>query len=103
MCSDHEAFGRVTAEALKCGRPVIASRSGGTPEIITDGEDGLLFDPGDAAALAAAVDRLAHDRGLLRTLSRAALERSADRFTMEEHMSIVIGVLQSVTGIGPAR
>lgn len=103
MCSDHEAFGRVTVEAIKSGRPVIASRSGGTAEIVTDGENGLLFDSGDAAALAVAVDRLALDRGLLRALSDRALEGNRDRFGTEEHVSIIIGVLQSVTGLGPAR
>ena len=103
MCSDHEAFGRVTAEALKCGRPVVGSRSGGTVEIVTEGEDGLLFDPGDPAELAAAVDRLAHDRRLLRSLGERALELSADRYTIGEHMGIVVGVLQAVTGVRPRR
>jgi glycosyltransferase involved in cell wall biosynthesis len=100
MCSAHEAFGRVTAEALKCGRPVIGSRSGGTLEIVREGVDGLLFDPGDAQQLAAAVDRLAKDRKLLRNLSDRALERNADRFTKEKYMGIVAGALLSVAGVG---
>jgi glycosyltransferase involved in cell wall biosynthesis len=41
---------RVTAEALTCGRPVAGTRSGGTPEIVTDGVDGLLFEPATSAA-----------------------------------------------------
>ena len=54
VCSDNEAFGRVTVEALKSGRPVVGSRSGGTPELITHGVNGLLFAPGNAAELAGA-------------------------------------------------
>jgi glycosyltransferase involved in cell wall biosynthesis len=62
--------------------------------------DGLLFDPGDAQELAAAVDRLAKDRKLLRNLSDRALERNADRFTKEKYMGIVAGALLSVAGVG---
>lgn len=52
MCSRREAFGRVTVEAMKLGKPVIGSRSGGTPEILDSGRTGLLYPPGDAQELA---------------------------------------------------
>jgi glycosyltransferase involved in cell wall biosynthesis len=103
MCSSHEAFGRVTAEALKCGRPVVGSRSGGTPEIVTDGDDGLLFHPGNATDLAAAVGRLAGDKRLLRRLGERAQERNADRFTLREHVGIVVETMQAVTGVSPTH
>ncbi|HET7584639.1 MAG TPA: glycosyltransferase [Gemmatimonadaceae bacterium] len=79
-----EGLGLVAAEALLCGAPVVASRSGGLPDVVRDGETGLLVPPGDAQALAAAITALLArpDRGaalacagrehVLRTFSPAA-------------------------------
>lgn len=50
-----EPFGRVLAEALACGKPVVAARAGGVPEIVDEGRTGLLVAPGDDEALAAAI------------------------------------------------
>jgi FkbM family methyltransferase len=55
-CSRNEAFGRVTAEAMLLGKPVIGTRYGGTVELIDDGITGFLYDPGDSGQLA---DRIA--------------------------------------------
>lgn len=52
VCSGMEAFGRVTAEAMLSSNPVIGADSGATPELIADGENGLLFQSGSAEALA---------------------------------------------------
>ena len=52
VCSGMEAFGRVTAEAMLSSNPVIGADSGATPELIADGENGLLFESGSAEALA---------------------------------------------------
>ncbi|OII37034.1 hypothetical protein BIV02_10920 [Curtobacterium sp. MMLR14_014] len=57
-----EPFGQVVIEAMALGRAVIASDAGGPAEIITDDRDGLLVSPGDVAALASAMVRLAADR-----------------------------------------
>lgn len=53
-----EPFGRVIVEGMLAGRPVVASRGGGVPEIVREGEAGLLVSPGDAGELAAALERL---------------------------------------------
>lgn len=66
-----EPLGLVVLEAFACGVPVIASAVGGIPEMIADGETGLLVPGGDAGALAAAIDRLLGDRALLRRMAGA--------------------------------
>jgi glycogen(starch) synthase len=70
--SRSEGLARVAIEALCRGRPVIGGRSGGTPDIIRDGINGLLVDPGDADALADALVCVLGDDALARRLAAAA-------------------------------
>ncbi|HWZ60409.1 MAG TPA: glycosyltransferase [Gemmatimonadaceae bacterium] len=70
-------------EAMATGSAVIASRTSGIPEAVTDGVDGLLTPPGDVAALAAAVRRVLGDAALRRALGDAARARVAREFSME--------------------
>ncbi|HEV3470247.1 MAG TPA: glycosyltransferase family 4 protein [Pyrinomonadaceae bacterium] len=80
-CStEPEPFGLVIAEAMACGRAVVASRAGGAAEIFSDGADALSHAPGDAAALAGRIAQLASDPGLRARLGRAARETAARRF-----------------------
>jgi glycosyltransferase involved in cell wall biosynthesis len=67
-------------EAMAAGKPVLAARSGGTPEVVLDGVTGLLHPPEDIDALAAALRRLAADPGLRATLGAAGRERAAAEF-----------------------
>ena len=68
----------VCAEAMAHGRPVVASAVGGLPDMVRDGETGLLVPPRDPEALRAAIDRLLADAELRRRLGRAARERIAE-------------------------
>ena len=95
MCSDSEAFGRVTVEALKSGRPVVGTRSGGTTESISDGVNGLLFPPGNAQELASALRRLATEPGLLARLSDNAAASVHGRFTIESEVDGLVAVLRA--------
>ena len=63
LTSRYEGFGNVLIEAMACGTPVVATRSPGTVEIVTDGVNGLIVDH-DAAAVAGAISRLLNDRPL---------------------------------------
>jgi glycosyltransferase involved in cell wall biosynthesis len=73
----------VLLEAMAAGRPVVASRVAGIPEVVADGADGLLVPPGDAGALAAALLRLAADPGLRARLGEAARRTARSRFGWE--------------------
>ena len=70
-----EPFGVVVLEAMAAGRPVIASRIGGLPDMVIDGETGVLIPPDDPAALRAALERLLADRDLREQLGQAGQRR----------------------------
>jgi glycosyltransferase involved in cell wall biosynthesis len=70
--SRSEGMGRVIVEALCRGRPVVASRVGGIRDLIHDGENGILVEPGDTAALADALVRVLSDRSLAERLAAEA-------------------------------
>lgn len=84
-----EAFGLTCLEALASGRAVVASAVGGLPDLVRDGETGLLVPPGDSVALAAAVKRLAADEALRRRLGRAGRALAAE-YTMDRHVGAVL-------------
>ncbi len=71
-------------EAMAAGLPVVGARVGGIPELVADGESGILVPPEDPRALAAALDSLARDRGRLAELGRRGRERVATHFSAEQ-------------------
>jgi glycosyltransferase involved in cell wall biosynthesis len=83
MPSLHEGMGIALLEAMAMGKPVVASRTGGIPEVVVDGQTGLLVPPGDPEALAAAVDRLLRDEAARRRLGQAGQERVKQCFALE--------------------
>jgi glycosyltransferase involved in cell wall biosynthesis len=90
-----EGFGYVALEALAAGRPVVAFRSGGLPEIVEDGVTGILVPKGDVPGLAGALARLASDPDLARALAEAG-RRSARRFTVPAHVERLMEVYDAV-------
>jgi glycosyltransferase involved in cell wall biosynthesis len=97
MCSRSEAFGRVTVEAMKLGLPVIGTNSGGTPELIRDGGNGLLYPYGDPSGLAERIDRLYWDRELRERLGSSAREWARATFSVARHTKDVMGVLAEIS------
>ena len=80
MPSEMESFGLVALEAMACGVVPVATRVGGVPELITDGEDGFLEEPGSIEAQAARVVRLLSDDDLHYRMSKAGRWNAAERF-----------------------
>jgi glycosyltransferase involved in cell wall biosynthesis len=78
-----EGFGMVALEAMERARPVIVSTVGGLPEIVEDGETGLVVPPADAEALADAIAALAENLPRAAEMGRAARERALSAFTPE--------------------
>jgi Glycosyltransferase len=94
VCSEYEAFSRVALEAMSTALPVIGRNSGGTPEVIVDGETGLLYNTFDE--LVKAMRRLAQDRFLSRKMGLAGWERARELFSIEKYAASVYQVIQSV-------
>jgi glycosyltransferase involved in cell wall biosynthesis len=79
----YEGSSLAVLEAMAARRPVISSAIGGTDELITDGENGLLVPPGDAEALAGALRRLLGDGQLRTALAQRGRERAETEFSRE--------------------
>ena len=81
LASWHEPLGVAYMEAIACGVPTIGTQSGGVPELITDGVEGLLVPPKDPETLAQAIARIADDPELAHTLSTTGRERMVREFS----------------------
>jgi len=77
---DVETMGRVLCEANAAGVPVVATRSGGMPSVLRDGDNGLLVAPGDARALAGALAALLGSPDRAAQLARGGLRRAREEF-----------------------
>src|SRR6185312_12150781 len=83
----HEPFGIPVIEAMASGLPVVATRAGALPEIVVDGETGILVERGDHEGLAAAISRLLADARLRERMGNAGRERVRQLFTWERAVS----------------
>jgi len=77
----YEPFGLVALEAMAAGRPVVAAEAGGLTEIVTEGATGLCVPPGDAGALAAALERVLSDGALAGRLARQGREHAVSGYS----------------------
>jgi glycosyltransferase involved in cell wall biosynthesis len=95
--TEPEGFGRVVAEAMAMGRPVIATDLGAPPEIVEDGRTGWLVPPGDAKALADAIGRaLGQSPEQRDRMARAARDRVAARYTARHMAAATLAVYREL-------
>jgi alpha-maltose-1-phosphate synthase len=79
--SVYEPLGIVNLEAMACGTAVVASRVGGIPEVVLQGETGLLVPPADPGALADAVNELVADPDRAAAMGETGRRRAVERFS----------------------
>jgi glycosyltransferase involved in cell wall biosynthesis len=101
--SESEGFGRVVVEAMAMARAVVATTVGGVPEIVRDGETGVLVPPAAPAALAAAIRSLLDDPARAARLGAAGRTRAESRFSLTAHVDGVERVYAEVLGGDAAR
>jgi len=100
-----ESFGLVLLEAMRARLPTIASAiaASGVGFVVRDGETGLLVPPGDAAALANALRRLAADAGLRAHMGAAGAQRWQQEFTLDRAADRVLRLYEQVLAANPVR
>ena len=92
-----EGFGIVLLEAMLAGLPVVATRVSAVPEVVADGETGLLVEPGDDAGLAEALGALLADRARAAALGDAGRERARTEFSVARMTERTLAVYGDVT------
>jgi glycosyltransferase involved in cell wall biosynthesis len=93
-----DALSRVILEAMSAGRPVVATRVGGTPELILDGKTGFLVERGAPGELARAIVTLLRDPDLRASLGAGAARHVAERFGADESLDQLIRIYETVRG-----
>jgi glycosyltransferase involved in cell wall biosynthesis len=106
MSSVTEGLGTSLLDAMACQTPIVATRTGGIPEIVEDGVNGLLVPPRDAPALARAIVQLLNDQTRRRQMGEAGFTRVNERFTVERMVAQTAAVYRRLvrgTGVAEAR
>jgi glycogen(starch) synthase len=93
-----EAFGLVALQAAQVGRPVVATRVGGLPEVVVDGVTGVLVDNEDAVALAEAIVSLLTTPDLAATMGEAARARATEEFGFEPQLEALDRLYRRLVG-----
>jgi glycosyltransferase involved in cell wall biosynthesis len=91
-----EGFGLVTLEAMGCALPIVASRVSALPEIVLDGETGLLVSPGETKPLAVAIGDLLEDRPRAAAMGQAGYKRLGTSFSVEKMVCATLEVYERV-------
>jgi glycosyltransferase involved in cell wall biosynthesis len=98
-----EAFGLAVVEAMAMGKAVVATTTGGLPEVVAQGETGLLVPPGDAESLAAAVVSLLEDKVRREQMGRKGRARAQERFSLDASVSHMEQLYGEVLGAQKGR
>ena len=95
LASDAEPCGRVLFEAMASGTAIVATNSGGTPEIVRDGSEGLLVPPRDSDALAVAIRKMIEEPALRQRFGRAGAARARQEFSVERYVARILDVYEA--------
>jgi glycosyltransferase involved in cell wall biosynthesis len=98
LASKSETFGMVTVEAMTSGLPVVGTRSGGTIDLVAEGRSGLLYPPGDQAALVAALQKLLLDPATARQLGQAAQQEAQRHYSHHRQCELTEAVIYELLG-----
>lgn len=96
VASKCEAFGRVTIEAMRMSNPVIGTNAGGTPELISDGKDGFLFEYGDYIGLAECMKKFIDNRQLIRQMGQNSYGEMKDKFTPMQNAIYIMDLYKQI-------
>lgn len=94
----YEALGLALLEAGQAARPVVASNVGGVPEVVLDGETGILVPPGDPDELATAILRLIHNPLLAQEMGRKGYERVNRVFGLQRYYTEFLELYEDILG-----
>ncbi|MAA66258.1 MAG: glycosyl transferase family 1 [Alteromonadaceae bacterium] len=83
LCSESEGFSNAIIEYMRCSKPVICTRTGGNPEIVEHGQNGLLVDVGDVTGLADAIRQLISDPETAAAMGQYGAKKVAEDYSME--------------------
>ena len=98
-----EAVSRAALEWMAAGRPLVATKVGGLPDIVEDGVTGLLVPPRDPRALADAIVRLLTDHPLADTIARAGRAQVHERFCVERMVSSIQDIYEDGAAVWAGR
>ena len=98
LASDWEGFGLALLEAMAAGRPVVATAVGGVPEVVSDGETGILVPTGDMFGFAEALARLLRDETTRHQMGAAAARRARETFAIDRMRTATWAVYDEVLG-----
>jgi len=96
ICSRMEAFSRVIMEGMLMEKAIIATDTGGTPELITHGETGLLYPPGNYLALADQIELLVENPLKMRQLAQRGNQFAKNNFTREKFSGAFIKIINNL-------
>lgn len=94
--SENETFGQVFLEAMSCGTPVIGTKVGGIPEIISDSYNGFLVPPADASTLAQKIGQLLNNENIRSKFIKNGIKAVDEKFTSTQQIANFLAMLKSV-------
>ena len=96
LASLREPFSRVLLEAMACGKPVVATAVGGTPEMVINGATGILVPPADPLALANAIINILSDREMAKKMGMEGRKRVEEEFSIERYVRNIERIYEEI-------